>query len=80
MCINELLIEQTYLMIRLCIYQLPEGLLYGDDVVKVIFYGVNHPIVCYASFYDIITCPRLFPISTSDNKIQPILIVSIETK
>ena len=71
MCINELLIEQTYLMIRLCIYQLPEGLLYGDNVVKVIFYGVNNPIVCYASFYNIIIFPRLFSIPTSDNKIQP---------
>ena len=51
-----------------------------EDKAKTMSEGLTQLIYDYASFYNIIIFPRLFSIPTSDNKIEPMLIVSIKTK
>ena len=53
-------------------------MLYICITIYIGFNCINHTVICHSTFNNIITIPRLLPLSAVNNEVEPFLIVSIE--
>ena len=60
-------------------HQLTQSMLYICITIDVRFNGINDTVISYATFNNIVICPRLLAYPAVNNKVKPFLVISTET-
>ena len=80
MPVDKGLVEQTHLMVRLGVGELPQRLFRRDALRDEILDRVDDLVICHPAFYPVEPQPRPFPAPACHDKLQPIKVVTLEAQ